>query len=584
MDHREHHSRPWLLVAIAVLAAVALALGFGPGVGQAQGPAPTPQGIATPATQDGSPVIIDGEALFTVKERIGSFTPAERAAAIGSRITDLATNPFRANDQITVVDSGGASDVMAGDQVLMTVTDQDAADNGTTRQALAAERATAIQQAVVKMRAEYSARALLMGVVYAALATAALILVIWLVNRAYAWLLNRIESWFGQAEEAQHIRRLEFYRSGRLRGILVWALKWGRVLVWLWLVAIYLPFVLSFFPFTRAISARLGQMVMQPLAQVWQGFVAYLPDLFVLLLIIGVTYLLWRTAALFFKEIEAGNITLPGFERDWAPQTYKLVSLLLMVGALIVGYNYLPGAESNIFRGVTVFIGILFTLSSTTAVSNLVAGVIATYTGAYHIGDIVSMGGITGRVLEKRLLTTVVRTFKNEDVSIPNGLTLSREIINYSSMARHEGLILHTTVTIGYDAPWQQVHSLLIAAAKDTPGILADPAPFVLQTSLQDYYVAYELNAYTREPEKMPRLYAALHASIQDKFNGAGVEIMSPAYTSLRDGNTVTIPPAQRPAGYEAPSFRVSLRGRANGSGNADGTAEPALDALERSE
>ncbi|MFN8484750.1 MAG: mechanosensitive ion channel [Anaerolineae bacterium] len=584
MSHRRRQSTLWASLAALTLAlVVAGAIAFAPPPALAQGPTPAP--VATPVTQAGAPVIVDGQTLFTVKERVGSFTPAERAAAISSRITDLATNPFRASVPITLVDSGGATDVMAGDQVLMTVTDQDAADNGTSRQALAEERANAIRQAVAQVRDEYSARAQAIGLAYAVLATAALLVILWLVNRAYAWLLRRINAFFARAEEEGRLRQLEFYRSGRLRGILLWALKWGRVLIWIWLLAIYLPLVLSFFPFTRALSDRLGQMVMQPLAQVWQAFVAYLPDLFVLLLILGVTYILWRIAGLVFKEIEAGNITVPGFERDWASQTYKLVSLLLLFGALIVGYNYLPGAESNIFRGVTVFVGILFTLSSTTAVSNLVAGVIATYTGAYHIGDIVVMGGITGRVIEKKLLTTVVRTFKNEDVSIPNGLTLSREIVNYSNMARQEGLILHTKVTIGYDVPWPQVHGLLIAAALDTPGILAEPPPFVLQTALNDFNVAYELNAYTQQPERMPRLYAALHAAIQDKFNAAGVEIMSPAYTSLRDGNAVTIPPGQRPAGYEAPAFGVSLRGQPGAAnGAADTAAESALGATQRPE
>ncbi|MFN8498162.1 MAG: mechanosensitive ion channel [Anaerolineae bacterium] len=563
----------WLRLGVA-LAAIALmwALALAPATARAQGPSPTPSPAATPTTQAGAPVIVDGRELFTIKERVGSFTPAERAAAIAGRITDLATNPFRADVEISLVDSGGATDVMAGDQVLMTVTDQDAADNGTSRPALAAERAAAIRQVVSQVRAEYSARAQIIGVVEAILATAALVAAIWLVNRAYAFLLRRIDNWFGEAREAEHIRRLEFYRTGRLRGILMWALKWGRVLVWLWLITLYVPLALGFFPATRPLSAELGRLVQRPLAGAWQAFLGYLPNLIVLLIIVAVTYVLWRIAGLLFREIETGAINIPGFERDWASQTYKLVSLLLIFAALIVGYNYLPGANTDLFKGVTVFIGILFTLSSTTAIGNLVAGVIATYTGAYHIGDVVSMGGVTGRVVEKKLLTTVVRTFKNEDVSIPNGLTLGREIVNYSTMARQEGLILHTKITIGYDAPWPQVHSLLIAAALDTPGILAEPPPFVLQTALNDYNVAYELNAYTQQPERMPRLYAALHASIQDKFNAAGVEIMSPAYTSLRDGNAVTIPPEQRPAGYQAPPFRVALGGRV-GAETGDGSA-----------
>ncbi len=179
---------------------------------------------------------------------------------------------------------------------------------------------------------------------------------------------------------------------------------------------------------------------------------------------------------------------------------------------------------------------------------------------AFRIGDRVKIGEVTGDIIEKTLLVTRVRTIQNEVVSIPNSTVMSNHTINYSVEAAEKGLIIHTTVTIGYDAPWRQVHQLLIDAALSSDMIEADPKPYVLQTSLDDYYVSYQINAHTKSPNKQALIYSSLHANIQDIFNKAGVEIMSPHYKALRDGNETTIPAAHLPKDYSAPVFRTSTR------------------------
>jgi small-conductance mechanosensitive channel len=196
-------------------------------------------------------------------------------------------------------------------------------------------------------------------------------------------------------------------------------------------------------------------------------------------------------------------------------------------------------------------------LASSSALSNIIAGTVLTYTGAFRLDDRVRIGDTVGDIIETALLATRIRTIKNEEVTIPNSLVLSSAVTNYTREARTRGLVLHTTVTIAYDAPWRRVHDLLIQAALGTPDILPAPAPFVWQTALNDFYVTYEINAYTASPQMMPDTYAALHARIQDTFYEAGVEIMSPHYTSVRDGNTVAIPEPFRPRDYQAPRFRV---------------------------
>ena len=206
---------------------------------------------------------------------------------------------------------------------------------------------------------------------------------------------------------------------------------------------------------------------------------------------------------------------------------------------------------------MTLLLGLIVSLSSSSAIANAIAGIIMTYTNAFRNGERVRIGDVIGDVVKKATFVTQVRTIKNEIVAIPNALVLSTSVQNYSRMARHEGLILHTTVTIGYDAPWRTVHELLLTAARRTKGLLHEPPPFVLQVGLNDFFVSYEINAYTRQANDMVDLLSALHASIQDSFNEGGVEIMSPHIFGLRDANTVTIPAAHRPPGYDAPSFRV---------------------------
>jgi small-conductance mechanosensitive channel len=320
----------------------------------------------------------------------------------------------------------------------------------------------------------------------------------------------------------------------------------------------FLTFAFGRFPWTRPAASRLRDYAVTPIRAAVTAMVDYLPNLFFLAVITAVFYLAIRLVNAIAGQIRDGYIVLAGFPAEWADPTRKIVRVLLVALGVVVAFPYLPASDSPAFAGVSVFLGLLVSLGSSSALSNIVAGLVLTYTRAYRVGDRVQVGGAFGDIVETTLLVTRVRTIKNEEITIPNGIVLSNAVTNYSRDAKTLGLILHTSVTIGYDAPWRTVHSLLIEAALATPGVLRDPTPFVWQTALNDFYVTYEINAYTDRPHDAPAMYADLHARIQDTFYAAGVEIMSPHYASLRDGNTVAIPEAMRPAGYEAPGFRVA--------------------------
>ena len=332
-----------------------------------------------------------------------------------------------------------------------------------------------------------------------------------------------------------------------------------KVLYWLGtivLVVLNLNLVFGIFPATRGLVAAGVGIVTTALSTMLEEFAAYLPKLAVIIVTALAAYYAIRLARLIFRGLATKRITISGFYPEWAMPTFGLVRLIIIAVAFVLVLPNLPAAQSPAFRGVSIFVAILVSLGSTAAVGNMVAGVVLTYTRAFKIGDLVSIADTLGKVEEKTLFVTRVTTPKNVEIAIPNAMVLANHIINFSSLARREpGLILHTTVTIGYDVPQEQVCALLIEAAQATEKIESDPAPFVLVTSLEDFYVSYEINAYTRQARTMPATYSELHGHIVDIFNTAGVEIMSPHYSAIRDGNPLALPKDHLPKNYEPAPF-----------------------------
>ena len=328
------------------------------------------------------------------------------------------------------------------------------------------------------------------------------------------------------------------------------------------MLAIYitLPILFGIFPWTKDVADTLFGYILNPVKKIAGGLWRYLPNLITIIVIIIVFRYLLKGIHFLKNEIEKGNLHLPGFYPDWANPTYQIVRVLVVAFMIIVIFPYIPGSDSPVFRGVSVFLGFLFTFGSAGSLSNIMAGLILTYMRLFKLGDRVKIGEVTGDVIEKSLLVTRIRTIKNEIISIPNSTVMSSHTINYSSDAPEKGLIIHTTVTIGYDVPWRDMHQALIDAAAKTDLVLKEPKPFVLQTSLDDFYVSYQINAYIREAGKQATIYSDLHQNIQDVCNERGIEIMSPHYTAARDGNATAIPPDYLPKDYKAPGFNINVQ------------------------
>ncbi|TBR08080.1 MAG: mechanosensitive ion channel family protein [Rugosibacter sp.] len=502
------------------------------------------------------PVKLRDKTLFSVQEKIYSVSAEERARLVSERIRKLYEDPKFSLDEIHVEEMETNTEIVAADVVIMAVIDQDGAEAGLSRQELAAKYAQIIKSVVRDMQHDYSVESLTFGAAWTALATVVLILAFYLSGKISARVCQKLVASKGYHIRALRIQRVTLLSAERIASLLVSLVKVVKIGTMASLFYFYLTLVFSFFPWTQGWTAILIEFILRPVRMVLAAAIAFLPNIFFIGVISVVTFYSIKLTRFIFTEIDKGTIRPSGFYADWADPTFKICRFLILAFAAVVMFPYLPGAQSPAFQGISVFLGVLFSLGSTSAVSNIVAGVVLTYTRAFQIGDRVKIGDTVGDIVDKTLLVTRVRTIKNVETSIPNAMVLSSHIVNFSTSAKEHGLILHTSVTIGYDVPWRQVHELLIAAATLTSDILNDPKPFVLQTSLDDFYVSYELNAYTNQPASMARIYSDLHQNIPDGFNGAGVEIMSPHYGALRDGNNAAVPTDYLPKDYSTPSFR----------------------------
>jgi small-conductance mechanosensitive channel len=380
---------------------------------------------------------------------------------------------------------------------------------------------------------------------------------LWALLKVLGWFQRLLEGWVTRFTEGRSLKGFHLLLWERGRLVLMTIVRVIAGISILFEFSFLLSYTFGLYPQTSGISTTLMDHLGSAFASVGLAIVNYLPSGGFILVVAFLTRYLLRALRVLANAIETGDLPITAIHPEMAKPTYQLVRLVVVIFAVVVAFPYLPGGQSEAFKGISIFLGLLLSLGSSSAVSNVLAGLVLTYMRAFRPGDRVKIADTVGDVLEKNMLVTRVLTIKNVEVVIPNSAILSNQILNYSVLARSRGLILNTTVTIGYDAPWRTVHDLLIQAALRTEGVLPTPAPFVLETSLNDFHISYELNAYTDRANEIQNTYSYLHQAIQDSFNEAGVEIMSPTFYALRDGNTVTIPESHRPADYEPPSFRV---------------------------
>lgn len=317
------------------------------------------------------------------------------------------------------------------------------------------------------------------------------------------------------------------------------ALQWLLILTALYIA---IPYVLQELPSTHDYALTLMDSVQKNLWQVGDGFLNFIPNIFFIAFVIFITRGLIKFLKFIFLKIEKGDLVIDGFYSEWANTTFQLLRFFICMFALVIVYPYLPGAGTKALEGVSVFVGLMISLGSSSAIANIIAGVMISYMRAFKVGDYVKIGESMGRVVEKGLIVTKMMTYKNEEITIPNTQILSSQVTNYTTQAQESNLILYTTITIGYDTPWPKVHKMMIEAAQRSSLISQNKKPFVLQTALNDFHISYQLNAFTEHEDKIPGAYSELHQNLQQVFAENQVEIMSPGFTVLRNQPKDTTP------------------------------------------
>ncbi|MCA2686493.1 MAG: mechanosensitive ion channel family protein [Microcystis sp. M038S2] len=523
-------------------------------------------GIAQNPTQpenkiDGFPVMLDGKTLFFIRRGVSSFSAEERANTITRRIERIAQNDSIPIENLTIeqIPDDNSLYLSIDQEVILTVTERDAKAYRSTPEVLAQQALQKIQVAIAQYRQDRKPEQLFKNIIYTVIATFAFLIISFGVIKISGKLFPFIRRLIESLTPGIQIGNIEIVSSSKISFFWLRVLRMIRLFILFLLTFNYATFVLRLFPWTRVFGESILGYFSRSLELVLSSIGKYLPNAFIIAIIIFVTYYLIRLIKPFFTAIERGNLVIPGFYTDWAKPTYNLLLVIIIALAAIVAFPYLPGFDSPAFRGVSVFLGLLLSLGSTSAIANVIGGIILIYTRAFRIGDHIQVGDVIGDLIEKNFLVIRICTPTNKIITIPNSSLLSSNVINFSISSRelNRNLIIQTTITLGYDLPWRKAHKTLIEAALETDHILKEPAPFVLQTSLDNFYISYQLNAYTNQPNLMVIIYSELHQNIQDKCNEAGIEILSPSYTSLRDGNTTTIPENYLPSDYAAPPFRV---------------------------
>lgn len=489
----------------------------------------------------GIPVVVESDTLFSYYCKRGGYSPQQRAAMTQDAIDKVGRRFNLQPDSVFIDDSDNVSDIMYDNVVIASFTDHDALWAGMRQDSLAMERRAVIVSELQKLKEEHGLWRLLKRVFYFLL----VIVGQYFLFKLTAWLFGKLRRYIVSIKDTKlhpfMIQNYELLDTQKQVNLLVFCAGIARYLIMGLQLLISVPLIFSIFPQTEELAYTLLGYIWAPVKSILIGIVDYIPNLITIFIIcLAIRYLI-RLFRYLSREIESERLKISGFYPDWAAPTFNIIRFLLYAFMIAMIFPYLPGSDKGVFQGISVFVGLIISLGSSTVIGNVIAGCVITYMRPFKKGDRIKLNDTVGDIIEKTPLVTRIRTSKNEIVTMPNSFIMSSQSINYTISAREYGLILHAEVSIGYDVPWRTVHRLLIDAALSTPGILDDPHPFVLETSLSDWYPVYQINAYTREPHRMAAIYSELFQNIQDRFNEEGVEILSPQYVAARDGNASTV-------------------------------------------
>jgi small-conductance mechanosensitive channel len=478
-----------------------------------------------------APVRIDGKVLYYIGG-ISSYPADQRAATISKRIIKVAGNKSIPIDSVTITRNDDHLKIYAGKEFIMNLYENDARTEGVTLKLLSEIIITKIKDSIVLYRHNRTHEVLLKKAFFAIIASGlfaiCLVMLSWLTRSINRYMTRRLKSGM-EIIEFKSQRLISSVQLWKIVNILFKVIKWIFTVL---IILIFIGYILRLFPWTNSFAVSAFRVFIKPVADIGKAILNYLPSLVFLILITLITRYLLKLLKIFFSGIGNGAIVIRNFYPEWAIPTFKILRMGIIALALILAFPYLPGSGSPAFKGISVFIGVLLSLGSSSFISNIIAGYTMTYRRAFKNGDLIEVDKHIGYVQEQKLLVTRIRSYKNEEIIVPNSILLNSHITNFNARIDENGLILHTSVGIGYETPWRQVDAMLKVAALRTEGVLSEPEPFVLKTSLSDFAVNYEINVYVRDVRNMLEHYSTLHQNILDVFNENNVQIMTPAYMS----------------------------------------------------
>lgn len=493
----------------------------------------------------GVPVVVEDDTLFYFYAKRGGHTPQQRAENVARDITELGKRFNLQPDSLYIESSDIVTDLMYDNKVIVSFTDLDGLWENCSRDQLAENKRLVVMEKLRVMKEEHGFLQLCKRAAYFVLVLVGQFLLFWLTNWLFRKLKVRIVRLKNTRLKPFSIQDYELLDTQKQVKLLLFLSNLVRYAFMFLQLLLTVPLLFSIFPQTKNLAYQLLSYIWNPVKSILYGVFSYIPNLFTIFVICMAIKYLVRLFRYLANEVQSERLKLRGFYPDWAMPTYHIIRFLLYAFMIAMIYPYLPGSNSGVFQGISVFVGLIVSLGSSTVIGNIIAGLVITYMRPFKLGDRIKLNDTTGNVVEKTPLVTRIRTPKNEVVTIPNSFVMSSHTVNFSQSAREYGLIIHSEVSIGYDVPWRTVNKLLIEAALNTPGVVDDPRPFVLSTSLSDWYPVYQVNAYIKDADRLAQIYSDLHQSIQDRFNEEGIEIMSPHYMAVRDGNASTIPPKE---------------------------------------
>ena len=491
----------------------------------------------------GAPLIIDEDTLYTLYARKGGMMAETRVRVTKGVITDIGRSLTFTLDSIYIFEGEYSTDIMVGEHVVASITDMDGLWQHKTRQELASEYLPIIQHKINELHEEYGLKQKMKGLLLAALIVLGQYLLIRLTNWIFRhYKIRLIRKVVGLLRPIS-MKNYQFLNIHRQCVLVMIGYNTVRYIIIALQLFLSIPLLFSIFPETKTLTYTIFDYIWTPFKGIFRAVIDYMPSIFQIAVIYICFHYLVKFIRYISNEIAAERLKISGFYADWARPTYFILRVLLYSLMLVMIWPLLPNSNSQVFQGVSVFIGLVVSLGSTSIIGNLISGMVMTYMRQFSIGDYIKVGDVVGEVIEKTMLVTRIRTRKNEVITMQNSSLMGSQTSNYTVAAKNYGLIVHTKVTIGYDVPWQHVKEIMESAALETPGIKHKPRPFMMTTSLDDYYVEYEINAFTDDAVRLSTIYSNLHQNLLKRFFEGGVEIMSPHIYAHRSDLDLQVPP-----------------------------------------